>query len=441
MPKKQKTPKTTTNSIDLKKLSDIEHIALDHLSVPETNARIHPRQQIDKTARFIKTNRFIPPLLVSEEAEILAGAHFYFAAVKLGLETIPVVRVEGLSAVQRKAVRLALARLVEDESWDKDKLQQEFAAIFEVESEFDLTETAFDMAEIDIILGHEPVVPETVDEKLDRLLEPKVPRAKAGDLFVCGEHRILCGDSTDAASYKRLLGDEVVRLVATDFPYNLKIDGVATGKGKIKHEEFEQASGEMTPDEFLIFLKTVMESFAAYLAPGGLFYGFMDWRQIAILIAAGQAVFETYLGLIVWDKLRAGMGGLYRNRHELIALFKKGCAQHVNNVQLGKYGRNRSNIWSYPGIMTVTEAGREMLELHPTVKPVSLMVDLLLDASNVGDIVLDPFGGSGTTLLAAEKAKRNARLIEINPHYVDITLARFEAMTGEKAELIKGEAS
>jgi DNA modification methylase len=259
--------------------------------------------------------------------------------------------------------------------------------------------------------------------------------AKPGDLWLLGEHRILCGDSLDPRSYERLLGGERAAMVFTDPPYNVPIEGHVSGLGAVKHREFSMASGEMSEAQFTDFLTRLCKLAAQHSDDGSLHYVFMDWRHLAELLAAGKAAYSELKNLCVWAKTNAGMGSLYRSQHELVAVFKNGKSSHHNNVQLGRFGRHRSNLWTYPGMTSIARATDEgaLLEMHPTVKPVRLVADAILDASARRDIVLDPFLGSGTTLIAAERVGRRARGIELDPAYVDVAIRRWQRDTGNTA--------
>lgn len=271
----------------------------------------------------------------------------------------------------------------------------------------------------------------------DLVLAPEEPVSRVGDLWLLGRHRLLCGDARDQKAIRRLLDDERVDLVFTDPPYNVRIDGHARGRGKRRHAEFAMASGEMSEAEFVAFLRRVLGNAAARSRDGALHYVCMDWRHLGELLTAGRTVYSELKNLVVWVKSNGGQGSLYRSQHELIALFKVGDGEHVNNVELGRFGRNRSNVWHYAGVNSFKAGRQEELEAHPTVKPVALVADAIKDVTRRGAIVLDLFGGSGTTLIAAERTGRRARLLEIAPRYVDVTIARFEKIT--KADAIHAE--
>jgi DNA modification methylase len=250
-----------------------------------------------------------------------------------------------------------------------------------------------------------------------------------------GEHRLLCGDARDAGAIQRLMAQETARMVFTDPPYNVKIDGHVGGAGKTKHREFAMASGEMSQDQFTRFLTEVLGNMADASCDGSIHFVCMDWRHMSELMTAGGRVYDELKNLVVWTKTNGGMGTFYRSRHELIFVFKKGTTAHINTFGLGETGRYRTNVWEYPGINTFRNDRDDELAMHPTVKPVALVADAIKDVSRRGHIVLDAFGGSGTTLIAAEKTGRKARLLELDPAYCDVICRRFEAYTGKPAIL------
>jgi DNA modification methylase len=296
--------------------------------------------------------------------------------------------------------------------------------------------TGFEIAEIDLLI--EGVDARTEPE--DELAEPPAgpPVCRLGDLWQLGRHRILCGSALDQAAYQVLMGDDRAAAVLTDPPYNVPIEGHVSGLGAIHHREFAMASGEMDEAEFTAFLARAFGLLADFSRDGSLHYICMDWRHSRELLAATQAVYSEWKNLCVWAKDNAGMGSLYRSQHELVFVFKKGRAKHCNNVQLGKHGRSRSNLWSYPGIRSLSRASEEgnLLALHPTVKPIRLFADAVLDCTAREEIVLDPFLGSGTTLLAAERTDRACRGLELDPLYVDTAIRRWQAYTGDDALLV-----
>jgi DNA modification methylase len=262
------------------------------------------------------------------------------------------------------------------------------------------------------------------------------PITKTDDIWQCGAHRILCASSLEISNFSALMGKEKAAAMITDPPYNVAIDGHVGGKGRIRHKEFAMASGEMTNAQFVEFLTIVMRNAATFTVNGSLHYIYMDWRHTTDLLSAGVSVYEELKNIAVWVKSNGGMGSLYRSRHEFVSIFKSGKASHRNNVQLGRFGRNRSNVWEYAGANGFdgrkTDEGH-LLALHPTVKPVQMLADILLDCTARGDVVLDPFLGSGSSLIAAERVGRKLRAIEIDPSYVDLAIRRWQRHSGGEA--------
>jgi DNA modification methylase len=294
----------------------------------------------------------------------------------------------------------------------------------------DLTVTGFEVAEIDILLGNDEE-PAEADAPFDDLIKPD-PVSRPGDLWLLGNHKILCGSALEAEDYARLLDGEQAQMIFTDPPYNVRVKDIS-GLGKHKHAEFAMASGEMDRVEFLAFLGTALSHMASHSADGSIHFVCMDWRHIEALIAAGREVYTELKNICVWAKDNGGMGSLYRSQHEFVAVFKNGTASHANNIQLGKHGRYRTNLWKYAGQNTFHAGREDDLAAHPTVKPTALVADAILDCSAPAGIVLDPFGGSGTTILAAESTGRHARLIELEPVYVDVAIRRWQKMTSKDA--------
>jgi DNA modification methylase len=324
-------------------------------------------------------------------------------------------------------------RLAELAGWDRDILRIELQGLAELDLGFDLEITGFDTAELDLLLDDEAraAAPDPADE----IPPPDPGRAitRPGDIWLMGDHRLLCADARDASAIGQLMVGETARMVFTDPPYNVKIGGHVGGAGKIKHREFAMAAGEMSQDEFTRFLTEVLGHMSDATCDGAIHFVCMDWRHMAELQAAGNAVYDELKNLIVWAKTNGGMGTFYRSQHELIFVFKKGRATHINNFGLGETGRYRTNVWTYPGINTFRNGRDDELAMHPTAKPVALVADAIKDVSRRGNIVLDAFGGSGTTLIAAEKTGRKARLLELDPVYCDVICRRFQAYTGEPA--------
>lgn len=400
-------------------------VSVDHLRPLGRDTRRHPQKQIVKLARSLHEFGFVQPILIDEERRVIAGWALVQAARHLEFPEVPAVTLSGLTASQARALRLALNRLGEDSNWDRIELGLELG---EISADIDLELTGFDTPELDIVLKGE------ADDEEDELPEVSEaePTTKPGDLWILGSHRIYCGDALVQESYERLLSDEKATMVFTDPPYNVRVTDIS-GLGRHKHEEFAMASGEMSSGEYRNFLRRVGERLAANATDGSIHYVCIDWRHINDLVEACGPVFAELKNVCVWTKPAAGMGSLYRSQHEFVAVFKSGTGPHINNIELGRHGRDRSNVWSYAGQGSFNGTAKSKLALHPTVKPVALVADAIRDCSNRGDLLLDPFGGAGTTLIAAERAGRRAALVEIDPAYVDVTVRRWQWLTGQRA--------
>ncbi len=372
---------------------------------------------------------------MDSDNRIVAGHGRVAAAKRLGLGEVPTIRLDHLSDAERRAYVIADNRLAELAGWDREILRIELQGLADLDLDFDVEITGFDTAELDLLLdeGEEAAEPDPADEVPPVALGPAITRP--GDLWLLGEHRLLCGDARDGAALQRLMAEEAARMVFTDPPYNVKIDGHVGGAGKVKHREFAMASGEMSREQFTRFLTEVLGNMAEASCDGSIHFVCMDWRHMNELLAAGGKAYDDLKNLIVWAKTNGGMGSFYRSRHELIFVFKKGTSAHINTFGLGESGRYRTNVWDYPGINTFRNGRDDELAMHPTVKPVALVADAIKDVSRRGQVVLDAFGGSGTTLIAAEKTGRKARLLELDPGYCDVSCRRFEAYAGKPAIL------
>jgi DNA modification methylase len=410
----------------------VEYRAPESLKPSPRNARTHSKKQLAKIEASVRQFGFVNPILIDAAGEIIAGHGRYAAAVTIGLKQIPTICLDRMSEADRRAYRIADNRLAELSGWDDELLKIELSFLSEID--IDLPEiTGFETAEIDLILepGGAPVPKPDPADLLPHIdmAEPAV--SCVGDAWELGEHRLLNGDAKEAASYARLLGGEAAQMVFTDPPFNVRIAGHVCRTGR--HDEFREAAGEMTRGEYLVFLKTVLGHMAESSQDGAIHQVFIDWRNLHALLEAGQQVYDELKNICCWTKTNGGMGSFYRSQHELIACFKKGTAPHINNIQLGRYGRFRTNVWSYAGANTFKRGRETELAWHPTVKPVALVKDAIKDCSKPGGIILDAFGGSGTTLIAAAQTKRRGFLIELEPKYVDIALRRWEVMFGAEA--------
>lgn len=415
----------------------IELAPISDLNLDPRNPRLHDDRQVKQIARSIESFGFNVPVLVDDNNNILAGHGRVQAASKLGLRELPVIRLEHLTPAQARAFAIADNRLSETSSWDDRLLGEVLRDLAAVELDFNIEATGFSISEIDLRIEGLSVLTGNAPDPADQLPEhselPSISRP--GDLWQMGRHRLLCGDARDADALDRLMLRQRAQIVFTDPPYNVPIDGHVSGKGQAHHREFQMASGEMTPAQFARFLTTVLRLLAGHSTAGSLHYVCMDWRHQLELLTAAEGVYSELKNLCVWVKDNAGMGSLYRSQHELILVFKNGRAPHRNNVELGRYGRNRTNVWHYPGVGQFGRGGEEgnLAALHPTVKPVALIADAILDCSARGEIVLDPFLGSGSTLIAAERVGRVCHGIEFDPLYVDTAIRRWQRFTGDSA--------
>ncbi|MDI3335664.1 DNA methyltransferase [Defluviimonas aestuarii] len=414
----------------------IEEVAVGDLRPWAKNARTHSKKQLKQIGESIRTFGFTNPVLIDAVNTILAGHGRVEAAKLIGMACVPCVRLEHMTPDQKRAYVLADNKLALNAGWDEELLAEELQALLGVENlGFDIGVTGFDLGEIDTLISglsvEEPGDPE------DDILPTGAPRrAHPGDVWQLGRHRLVCGDALDPEVVTMLMDGEQARMVFSDPPYNVKIYGHVGGSGKTKHREFAMASGEMTVSEFAEFLTRAFRNMANHSMDGSIHYLCMDWRHMGEMLEAGQGVYAELKNLIVWAKDNGGMGTFYRSRHELIFAFKKGEAPHVNTFELGQHGRYRTNVWNYRGVNTMRAGRMEELALHPTVKPVQMIADAIRDVSGRGEIVLDLFGGSGSTLIAAEKTGRRGYLVELDPIYCDRILTRWEAYAKDEAECL-----
>jgi DNA modification methylase len=409
----------------------IERVPIQDLRLNANNSRLHPKKQIVKLARAIKEFGFLIPALIDPGNIIIAGHARVEAAKTLGLPEVPCIRASHLSEGQKRAFAILDNRLTEDATWDFQLLAKELEFL-QVEG-IDLQSTGFEIPECEMIFAAADTPPNaTEDDKIPEL-QPARANTKSNDLWILGEHRLACADARRPESFALLLSGLKADLVFVDPPYNVKIRGHVSGKGRTKHHEFAQASGEKTSAQFAKFLEDSFGLLAENSADGAIHFVCADWRHLDEMLAAGRRVYRELKNLAVWNKTNAGMGSFYRSQHEIIFVWKHGRGKNTNNIQLGKHGRNRSNVWTYAGANTFSSDRLTDLAMHPTVKPVGLVADAILDCSRRGDLVLDSFGGSGTTLIACERTNRKARLIEIDPIYCDQTVRRWQKLTGRIA--------
>lgn len=412
---------------------EIKNTNIGQIHGYERNARNHPESQIKQIIKSITEFGFNNPILIDEHGEIIAGHGRYIAAKQMGLSTVPSITLSHLNEKQKRAYRLADNKIAENGGWNLELLQLEIKDLEQIcAGDLDIRITGFNDAELDQIINLGDTVP--ADPKVNHI--PFIPEDEIvsvlGDIWQIGPHRIICDNSLEESTFNQIMDGAVADTVLQDPPYNVKINGHVCGSGAIHHKEFAMASGEMSVEEFINFLKQNFFLCKAHSKTGALHYNFMDWRHISEIMTAGNAVFDEFINMCVWVKKTGGMGSLYRSQHELCFIFRNGKKSHMNNVQLGKHGRYRTNVWQYAGANSFGQHKGD-LKLHPTVKPVEMLRDAILDCTPRGGIVLDSFLGSGSTLIAAQQAGRVCRGIELEPIYIDTTIRRFQEMFGIEA--------
>jgi hypothetical protein len=422
---------TTSRSREL----EITYRPVAGLRPYDRNARTHSRKQIHQIAASIRQFGFTNPVLIDGSDCIIAGHGRVQAAQQLAMDRVPTVLLEHLTEVELRAYRLADNRLAEKAGWDAEILKIELQGLAELELDFDLEIAGFETAEIDLILDGPAASKEDPADAVPDAPDAATTITRTGDLWELGPHRLLCGDSQDAEGYRRLMEGGPARAVFSDPPYNVPVNGLVCGLGQVRHREFAMAAGEMSRAEFVAFLSAVFRNLVAASGDGSIHFQCMDWRHAGEMLEAGGTAYTELKNLCVWAKDNGGMGSLYRSQHELVFVWKSGTAPHVNTVELGKHGRYRTNLWTYVGVNTLKRDRMAELAMHPTVKPVTLISDAIKDVSRLSDIVLDPFGGSGSTQIAAERTGRRARLIEIDPAYCDVIVRRWATLTGGEAVL------
>lgn len=411
----------------------IEYLGVTELSAWKRRARKHSKKQIRQLKKVVQECGFNVPILVDGDMNILGGHARLEAAKLLGMTQVPCVRLEHMSESQKRAFRLADNKIALEAGWDEEALAEELAALCDLDPDFDIELTGFTIAEIDGLIegiGLEdtgnPVEDQIPELNIERRCEP-------GDIWQVGQHRLICADARDAEAVTLLMDGSMAQMVFTDPPYNVPIDGNVGGLGRIHHREFQCGAGEMSPAQFIEFLRCAFEQLVKHSCDGAIHFICMDWRHMEEIRAAGAGIYSELKNLIVWAKDNGGMGTFYRSRHELIFAFKVGLAEHINSFELGQHGRYRTNVWEYKGVNSMKAGRLEELALHPTVKPVQMIADAIKDVSQRGAIVLDLFGGSGSTLIAAQKTGRRAYLCELDPIYCDRILHRWETYAKDEA--------
>jgi DNA modification methylase len=412
---------------------DIVYRLVESLTSYPHNARTHTKAQIRKIADSIRAFGFTNPILINEAGTIIAGHGRWLAAKLLGLKQVPTITLEHLTPEQVRAYVIADNKLAQDAGWDEDILKIELQHLI-LSEEVDVSLTGFEVPEIDLILNEQAEDEPDPDDELPNLADDTV--TAVGDLWLLGKHRILCGDVRNRPLVEKLMVGRNAALVFTDPPYNVVIEGNVSGKGAIKHGDFAMAAGEMSPAEFTQFLESSLGMLAMHSTNGAVHFVCMDFRHMRELLTAGSEVYDTLLNLCVWAKNNGGQGSFYRSRHELVFVFRNGNGRYRNNIQLGRFGRYRTNVWEYPAVRGLSQQQDDegnLLALHPTVKPVAMVADAILDCSARGDLVLDGFLGSGSTLIAAERVGRICYGVELDPKYVDVAVRRWQRYSGDHA--------
>jgi len=345
-----------------------------------------------------------------------------------------VIRAEGLSEAKRRALAIADNKIGENAGWSREILATELPELADilVLEGLEVSITGFAPAEIDQIVTDFEADSSDPADSVDPEWANAPPLSVRGDLWQLGPHRLLCGDARNADDVARLLGADRAAMAFLDPPYNVRVHDIV-GRGQIKHAEFAMASGELSRTDFVEFLKQSLEAVVAVSRDGAIHFVCMDWRHMGELLEAGSAVYGEMVNLAVWAKTNAGQGSFYRSAHELIGVFRAGNAAHLNNIELGRHGRSRTNVWHYAGVNTFRAGRMDDLKSHPTVKPVALVADAIKDCTRRGDIVVDTFSGSGTTILAAERVGRRAYAIEIEPRFIDVAIKRWQAFSRKDA--------
>lgn len=413
----------------------VTKININQIKPYKNNPKLHNKKQVSQIVNSIKEFGFVNPILIDEDGEIIAGHGRYMAAQAMNMTNVPAIVLSHLSDAQKRMYRIADNKLTELGKWSPELLQIEFKELSVMDIDLDLEITGFETEEIDRFVLGDFKKPNPKEEEIPVMTETD-KKCKNGDIWQLGRHFLICGDALKSETYAKLLGNNRAQMILTDPPFNDSVADIGS-MGKIKHDEFAMASGEMSVTEFTNFLETFMQHAKNYSVDGSLHYLFMDWRHVLEISTAAAKIYDELKNICIWVKNNGGMGSLYRSQHELCFIYKNGKEPHINNINLGAHGNYRTNVWQYAGANGSAE-GRENLKLHPTVKPVIMLKDAILDITKRGDIVLDCFLGSGSTLMACEQTGRTCYGIELEPKYCDVVIKRYEQLTGDKAIKIGG---
>jgi DNA modification methylase len=412
----------------------VQALSISQIKPNPRNSRTHPTKQVGQIANSMVAFGFINPLLVSEDGTLIAGEGRYKAAQLLGLAKVPVIVIAGLSPAKQRALAIADNRIAQNAGWNRERLAieiPELTGLLEADG-LDVSILGFEPVEIDQLQTDFEEESADPQDSIEPNWLAMAPVTKLGDLWLLGNHRLLCGDARCADHMSKLMASCRADVAFLDPPYNSRIAGVV-GRGKTKHSEFAMASGEMSSADYEHFLGITLNAAASVSRDGALHYVCTDWRHIAELMAAAKPVYGDAINIAVWVKSNAGQGSFYRSQHELVGVFRVGQAPHLNNVELGRHGRSRSNVWHYAGVNSFRAGRMEELRSHPSAKPIALVADAIKDCTRRGDVVLDTFSGSGTTIMAAERVGRHARALEIEPRFVDVAIRRWQAFTRRDA--------
>jgi DNA modification methylase len=411
----------------------VQRVPIDAVGPSDAPFRRHPATELNKIRKSFEKFGVVNPLLVTRNGTIVDGEARWQVLKESGASYIEVIVIADRSSAELKTLRLALNRIGEDAKWDSSNIR---IALEDIAAErIDLDFTGFDTPEIDHYLNLDLLQANVEENGSD--IPPVDVRAVSspGAIWRLGNHSVGCGSATDLAFVSRVLDGRAASVCFVDPPYNIKVDGFITGKGRHRHREFVQGAGEMSTDEYFGLLRDSFLVLKESCSPRALMYACIDWRHVMEMTVAGRACDMPLYTICVWTKTNGGMGGIYRNAHELVCVFRAGTEAPLDNVELGRHGRNRTNVWSYPGMSSFGKEHDKLLGSHPTVKPVTMIADVLRDVTKRGDIVLDTFLGSGSTLMAAQETGRICCGVELDPLYVDVAIRRWQNATGREAVL------
>jgi len=411
---------------------EISNRRIDELMLDPGNPQRHSKGQIGQIARSITVFGFIAPVLIDREGKVIAGHGRLAAARELGLTEVPTLCLDHLTPDQARAFSIADNRLAEIATWDDRLLAQQLRDLSLIGLDFSLELTGFEIGEIDLRIRSLEEAPDRADDPADAVHEVPAapPISKIGDNWLLGRHRVVCGSAFETRAFAALLGEELAAMVFTT-PDHAAIDGRASSLGAMCHRPSPMGSDEVDRSEFIASLRRVFRNLAAFSIDGALHYICMDWRHLDALLAASRALYGEPKDLCIWVKDDAGMGALYRYQHELVLVFENGRNERGTNIPPGRRRRSRSNVWRYS--FPRRGGNANLLALYPSAKPVAMVADAIRDGAARGEIVLDGFLGSGTTVLGAERTGRRCYGLESDPSRVDTIIRRWQTLTGGRA--------